>query len=43
MSALGSPEKATQQQRATAIRALLEIANSTEQNDGVDKVITYGD
>lgn len=42
MSALGSPEKATQQQRATAIRALLEIANSTEQGDGVDKVITYG-
>jgi hypothetical protein len=42
MSALGSPEKATHQQRATAIRTLLEIANTTEQDDGVDKVITYG-
>lgn len=42
MNAVGSPEKATHQQRATAIRELLEIANSTEKDDGVDKVITYG-
>jgi tetratricopeptide (TPR) repeat protein len=42
MNAAGSPEKATHQQRATAIRELLEIANSTEKDDGVDKVITYG-
>lgn len=38
MNAVGSPEKATHQQRATAIRDLLEIANSA----GVDKAMTYG-
>jgi tetratricopeptide (TPR) repeat protein len=42
MNAVGSPDKATHQQRATAIRELLEIANSTEQDDGVDKSMTYG-
>jgi hypothetical protein len=42
MSAVGSPEKATHQQRATAIPELLEIARSTDQDDGVDRVITYG-
>ena len=42
MSAIGSPEKATHQQRATTIRELLEIANNSKQDDGVDKVITYG-
>ena len=41
MNAVRSPEKATHQQRATAIRELLEIANSTEKDDGVDKVIIY--
>lgn len=42
LNAVGSPEKATHQQRATAIRQLLEIANRTEQDDGVDKAMTYG-
>jgi tetratricopeptide (TPR) repeat protein len=42
VNALGSPEKASHQQRATAIRELLEIADSTEQDDGVDKSMTYG-
>ncbi len=42
VNAVGSPEKATHQQRATAIRVLLEIANSTERDDGVDKGMTYG-
>jgi tetratricopeptide (TPR) repeat protein len=42
MNALGSPEKATHQQRAIAIRELLEIANSTEPDDRVDKGITRG-
>ena len=42
MNAVGSPEKATHQQRATAIRELLEIATSAEQDDGVDKSMTYG-
>ena len=42
MSAIGSPEKATHQQRATTIRELLGIANNSKQDDGVDKVITYG-
>jgi tetratricopeptide (TPR) repeat protein len=41
MNAVGSPEKATHQQRATAIRELLEFANSAEKDDGIDKVITY--
>src|ERR1700736_844434 len=39
MNAVGSPEKATHQQRATAIRDLLEIANSIEKDDG--KVVVY--
>jgi tetratricopeptide (TPR) repeat protein len=42
MNAVGSPEKATHQQRAAAIRELLEIATSTEHDDGVDKSMTYG-
>lgn len=42
MNTVGSPEKATHQQRATAIRELLEIATSAEQDDGVDKSMTHG-
>jgi tetratricopeptide (TPR) repeat protein len=42
MNAVRSPEKATHQQRATAIRELLEIANSTEPNNGIDKAMIYG-
>jgi hypothetical protein len=42
MNALGSPEKATHQRRATAIRELLEIAKSTEQEGGIDKRMTFG-
>jgi tetratricopeptide (TPR) repeat protein len=41
MSALGSPEKATHEQRTTAIRELLEIANGKELDDE-GRVITYG-
>lgn len=41
INAIGSPEKATHQQRATAIRELLEFAKSTEQDDVIDKVTTY--
>jgi hypothetical protein len=43
MSAVGAPEKATHEQRATAIRELLKIANNKERDDGVDRVVTYGD
>ena len=42
MNAVRSPEKATHQQRATAIRELLEIANSTVPNNGIDKAMIYG-
>lgn len=42
MQALGSPEKATHEQRATAIRELVEIANSKEQDVGLDRVTAYG-
>jgi len=42
MTAVGAPDKATHEQRTTAIRELLEIANSKERDDGVDRVITYG-
>jgi tetratricopeptide (TPR) repeat protein len=42
MNAVRSPEKAAHQQRATAIRELLEIANSTEQDNGIDKAMIYG-
>jgi tetratricopeptide (TPR) repeat protein len=42
ISAIASPEKATHQQRVTAIRELLEIVNNAEQDDGVDKGMTYG-
>ena len=39
MNAIGSPDKATHQQRETASRGLLEIAKSTDQEDG--KVMIY--
>src|ERR1700722_11560537 len=42
INAVGAPDKATHEQRATAIRELLEIANSKERDDGVDRIITYG-
>jgi len=42
LSAVGSPEKATHEQRASVIRELLEISNHREPDDGVDTVITYG-
>lgn len=42
IDAIGSPEKATHEQRATAIRDLLEIADSKEIDDGVGRVVTYG-
>ncbi len=41
MNALGSPEKATHQQRVTAIRQLLEIADSGADKE-IDRVILYG-
>jgi tetratricopeptide (TPR) repeat protein len=41
MNAVGSPEKATHQQRAMATRELLEIANSTEQDNSIDKAMIY--
>lgn len=41
MSALGSPEKATHEQRLSVIHELLEIANSKARDDGVDRDITY--
>lgn len=40
-STLGDPEKATHEQRVTAIRELLEIANSKERDDGIDRGIAY--
>ena len=42
MSAVGSPEKATHEQRAEAVRALLEIANGQQEDDGFDRTVTYG-
>jgi tetratricopeptide (TPR) repeat protein len=42
LSSASSPEKATHEQRAKAIRDLLEIANSAEQDDGVEKALIYG-
>jgi tetratricopeptide (TPR) repeat protein len=42
MNAVGSPEKATHQQRETAVREFLEIAKNTKQDDGVDKGVMYG-
>ena len=42
MSAVGAPEKATHEQRVTAIRELLEIANDKEQDSGINRSITYG-
>ena len=40
--AIRTPEKATHDQRATSIRKLLEVANSNERNDGIDRAMTYG-
>jgi tetratricopeptide (TPR) repeat protein len=42
IAAVGSPEKATHQERATTIRELLEILNSSGPDDGVDRITTYG-
>lgn len=42
MSTLGAPEKATHEQRATAIRELLEIANSNGQDDRIGRAVIYG-
>jgi tetratricopeptide (TPR) repeat protein len=42
MSTLGSPEKATHEQRATAIRELVEIANSNGQDDRINRAMMYG-
>jgi len=42
MSTLGSPEKATHEQRATAIRELIEVANSSGQDDRIDRAMMYG-
>jgi hypothetical protein len=42
MSAVGAPEKATHEQRTTALRELLEIANSKERGDGFDRATLYG-
>jgi tetratricopeptide (TPR) repeat protein len=41
ISAVGAPEKATHEQRVTAIRDLLEIADDKERDDGVDRAISY--
>jgi tetratricopeptide (TPR) repeat protein len=42
MSAVGDPEKATHQQRATAIQDLLAIANSADSEGGITRVMTFG-
>jgi tetratricopeptide (TPR) repeat protein len=42
MGAVGSPEKATHEQRAEAVRALLEIANGQQEDDGFNRTVTYG-
>ena len=42
MSALGSPEKATHEQRAAAIKELLAIADSKDRDEEVDRPIVYG-
>ena len=42
LSSAGSPEKATHEQRGKAIQDLLEIANSKEQDDDVDRAVIYG-
>ena len=39
---VGSPEKATHEQRTAAVRKLLEIANNKELDDEVGSVMTYG-
>ena len=42
MTAVGSPEKATHEQRVTAVRELLEIAKSNVQEEGFDRAGMYG-
>lgn len=42
LSAMGVPEKATHQQRETAIREMLKIVESAKDGDGVDRAATYG-
>ena len=42
LSTVRSPEKATHEQRAKAIRDLLEIANNSEHDDGVGRALIYG-
>lgn len=41
ISALGSPETANHEQRASAIRELLEIVHRTDEVDGIDRPLTY--
>ena len=42
ISAVGSPDMATHEQRANAIHELLELTKDSEPDDGTDRVITYG-
>lgn len=42
MSTLGSPEKATHEQRTTAIGELIEVANSSAQDNRIDRAMMYG-
>lgn len=42
MTALGSPDKASHQQRAAAIRDFLEIAQRTDQVNGIGREMIYG-
>jgi hypothetical protein len=42
MSTVGKLEKATHEQRATAIHALLELGTKKEPETGIDKASTYG-
>jgi tetratricopeptide (TPR) repeat protein len=42
MNALGSPDKATHEQRATANRQLLAIVNNERDIDGVGRTLVYG-
>lgn len=42
VSALGSPDKATHDQRATAIHELLDLATSNEHDAGMDQTAIYG-
>jgi tetratricopeptide (TPR) repeat protein len=42
ISSLGNPEKATHDQRVTAIHDLLELSNGLEQDSGFSKAVLYG-